>query len=317
MHVFIQMFRNRISESGSLRNRIKKLESVVRSNLPKREDIIIKDFVNEWNTGGTVKLEPFDFNGIRYYLRVEFNQWPTHGLLVDIEDDVQLNSDRVKFRTEYGDVAVVVDYWLEHELLSRKISILQTKKEQAYNVVDIKLHQLYLMQYWPNVEFPSGTKYEFSGVKSDEFAFYHFVLNYSSSSDFCSSLCSAPFVGAALGVNSTYLRGKLRKWVNERKTNPHLAAPSQTLRMTLLPGSIFKTSNRYKWNLIPKPFSRFLLDAAFLYVGTPNKNVIALTQARIPNILVMKIVGSREKDEKANRFNYIHESRSTWSNKEQ
>ena len=298
--MFIQIFRNNISQSSQLKKRIRNLELVIRSNLNQREDRIVKELTKEWNKSGRIDLKPFVLGGNPYNLWIDFYQWPTHGFPIDVEDVVHLDSDRLKFTTEYGDIAIVVDYFFQHTHISRKVSILQTKKEQRQGKVDIKLHQLYLMQNWPCVEFPAGTKYEFRGVNADEFSFYHFILNHSANSQFSSSLCSAPFVGHLLGVNDAYLKNELKRWLTERKTNPKKAPPSQPLYSNLLPGAFYMTTKYYvpyKWQLIPKSFDRFLLDAAYLFVGTSHKDVLALTKARVSTILAMKVVGSREKQD--------------------
>jgi len=267
---------------------------VIRSNLNQPERIIVKKLTQEWKKGGRINLKPFVLGGKSYYLWIDFHQWPTHGYSINVEDNVLMDSDKLKFPTEYGDIAIVVDYFLQHEHISRKVSLLQTKKEKRKNQVDIKLHQLYLMQHWPCVEFPSGTKYEFIGVKADEFSFYHFVLDHSANTQFCSSLCSSPFVGHLLGVSEANLKIKLKTWITKRKTNPNLAPPSKLLKYNLLPGSFYKA---YKWQLIPKSFDRFLLDAAYLFVGTSDKDVLALTRARVSTILAMKVVGSTERQD--------------------
>lgn len=302
--MFIQIFRNRISQSSKLKKRISNLESVIRSNLNQREDIIVEKLTQEWNKGGRLHLKPFVLGGYSYNLWIDFYQWPTHGYSVNVEDIVDLDSERLEFPTEYGDIAIIVDYFFQHSHISHKVSILQTKKEKRQGKVDIKLHQLYLMQNWPCVEFPSGTRYEFRGANPDEFSFYHFVLNHSANSQFSSSLCSAPFIGQLLRANKIYLQKKLKIWKIKRKINPKLPHPSKTLNHNLLPGSIYKASKYYalyKWQLIPKPFERFLLDAAYLFVGTSHKDVLALTKARVSTILAMKIVGSREQEEDVDR----------------
>ena len=278
-----------------MRKRIRDLESVIRSNLNQREDTIVKELTKEWNKGRRIYLSPFVLSGNSYYLWIDFFQWPTHGYLIDVEDVVHPDSDSLRFATEYGDIAIVVDYFFQHIHISRKVSLLQTKKEKRQGLVDIKLHQLYLMQNWPCVKFPTGTRYEFKGVKADEFSFYHFILNHSATPQFSSSLCSAPFVGHLLGVTDTDLKDELKGWITKKKTHPKLAPPSKPLHHNLLPGSIHNAP--YKWPLVPKSFDRFLLDAAYLFVGTSHKDVLALTKARVSPILWMKVVGSREKQD--------------------
>lgn len=302
--MFIQIFRNRISQSSKLKKRISDIESVIRSNINQKERIIVKELTREWNKGGRLHLKPFTLSGYSCNLWIDFHQLPTHGYSIRVKDLVDLDSDRLKYPTEYGDIAIIVDYFFEQSNISRKVSILQTKKEKRQGQADIKLHQLYLMQNWPCVEFPSGTKYKFKGVYPDEFAFYHFVLNYSANAQFSSSVCSAPFVGQLIGANKTFLVNKLKTWKVNKKTKPNLQPPSKTLHYSFLPGSTYrasKTSASYRWQLIPKPFGRFLLDAAYLFVGTNHVDILALTKARVSTILAMKVVGGRGQREDEDR----------------
>lgn len=302
--MFTQIFRNRISQSTQLKNRIGRLDSVIRSNLNKKERIIVQKLTKEWNKGGRIYLKPFSLGGNSYNLWIDFCQWKTHGLSVNVEDIVDPDSCRLEFKTEYGDIAIVVDYIFQSTYVNRKVSLLQTKKEKRQGQVDVKLHQLYLMQNWPCIEFPTGIRYQFRGVYPDQFSFYHFILNYSANKQFCSSLCSSPFVGHLLGSSKAYLQKKLKTWLSKRKSSPKkLAPPSKPLYANLLPGAIYNASKSYNWQLVPKSFDRFLLDAAYLFVGTNHKDVLALTKARVSTILAMKVVGSRHQEENVDRHN--------------
>jgi len=299
--MFIQIFRNKLSQNWELKKKIKNLEVVIRTNINQPEHHIVKEIAKEWNKQRRINLKPFGLGGNFYYLWIDFSQWPTHGYPINVTDTVELDSDKLEYPTEYGDIAIVVDYSLDNCRITRKVSILQTKKEKRQNEVDIALHQLYLMHCWPNVEFPTGTMYKFKGVNSDEFSFYHFILSHSANLQFSSSICSAPMVSNLLGTNANGLKSKLKAWLVGRKTNPKLPHPSIPLRSSLLPGAIFQTSNRYKWNLVPKSFERFLYDSAYLFVGTDNEDVLNLTQARISTILAMQVSASREKQEVGER----------------
>lgn len=306
--MFIQIFRNRISQSSKLKKRIASLESVIRSNLNQKEEIIVEKLTKEWNKGGRINLKPFSLAGNHYYLWIDFHQLKTHKRPVIVEDKVQLDSNQLKFETEYGDIAIVVEYFLQHTPINRKVSILQTKKEKRQGETEIMLHQLYLMQYRPCVEFPTGTKHDFQGAFPSEFSFYHFILNHSVNAQFCSSLCSAPIVGDLLGTTETYLQSELKKWINQKKVNLKVPPPSQPLRFNLLPGTIFNAGRRFRWKLIPKPFERFLLEAAYLFVGTSHREVLAVTEARVSTILAMRVVGSREQErEDVDRQKWTHD----------
>jgi len=314
--MFIQMFRNRIYENRRLKYRIKKLESFIRSELFQREEVIVKGLAKLWNAQETIDLQPFQFGGIYYQLCVEFHQLVTHGPpYIEVDDKISLDSDHIEYKTEYGDLAFIVDYWLEDELLSRKISILQTKKEKSKDKVDVKLHQQYLMQFWPEVTFPPKSKqaqshtFSFPDIRPDEFSFYHFILNHSVNPFYSSSICSAPFVGSALGITPQSIQKSLLSWCKGKQTNPRLPPPSCTLSIPLLPGKIYQHGKYYEWNLLTKPFTRFILDAAYLYVGTEQRPVLDVAFARVPNILVMKVVGGREGKEFRDRFTDIYEFR--------
>lgn len=308
--MFLQLFRNKIYENRRLKYRIRKLESFIRSNLAKPEPDIVKGLAALWNAQGSIELQPFQFGGTYYELCVEFYQLVTHGPpYITVSDEVSLDFGHIEYKTEYGDLAFIVDYWLEGELLSRKVSILQTKKEKSKDKVDIKLHQQYLMQFWPDVKIAPRSKnllpseFSFPDVSPDGFSFYHFILNHSVDPFYSSSICSAPFVGSALGMTRDSIQKALLIWHN---VGP---PPSRTLPIPLLPGKIYRHGKYYKWNLLTKPFTRFILDAAYLYAGTEHSAVLEVAFARVPNILAMKVVGGREGRQFRNSFSDIYEFR--------
>lgn len=308
--MFLQLFRNKIYENRRLKYRIRKLESFIRSNLAKPEPDIVKGLAALWNAQGSIELQPFKFRGAYYELCVEFYQLVTHGPpYIIVSDAVSLDSDYIEYKTEYGDLAFIVDYWLEGELLSRKVSILQTKKEKSKDKVDIKLHQQYLMQFWPHVKITPRSKnqppskFSFPYINPDEFSFYHFILNHSADPLHSSSVCSAPFVGSALGITLENIQKALLSWHN---VGP---PPSQTLSIPLLPGKIYRYGKYYRWNLLTKPFTRFILDAAYLYAGTEQRSVLDVAFARVPNILAMKVVGGRGDRQFRDSFSDIYEFR--------
>lgn len=300
--MIIQLFRNRIYESRSLKYRIKKLESFIRNNLPQKEQYIVKGLTSLWRSLKPIRLKPFRFRGKIYPLRIEFYQAFTHGYpYIKVKNKVSTGYGQIEYETEYGDLAFIVDYLFKGKLVSSKISILQSKKEKSKDKVDIPLHQHYLMEFWPDVEFTPKSKpnlplkFNFPNVSPDEFSFYHFILNYGANLFYSSSVCSAPFVGLALGTTRQSIEKPLVSWCNRKRTNPHLKPPSRTLSMSLLPGSIYQHGKYYKWNLLTKPFTRFILDAAYLYVGTDHSSIFDLAIKRVPNILVMRVTGGEEK----------------------
>ena len=312
--MFTQLFRNRIYESRKFKYRIRKLESYICANCKRQEPHIVKDLATLWNSQSDIFLGDFQIGGKNYEFFVEFYQLVTHGRpYVKVNDKVSLVSGDIEFETEYGDLAFIVDYWLENSLLSRRISILQTKKEKKKDQVDIKLHQQYLMQFWPSVEISqmvgAPRKFSFIGVHPDEFSFYHFILSEHRNTVYCSSICSAPFVGSALGITRPVVEESLANWCAQKKIKPHTPPPSLMLPMPLFPGQIYKHGNNYEWNLLPKPFYQFVLDAAYQHVGIDQTELLTIALERVENILAIKVVGGREGQEFRNRITDIYEFR--------
>ena len=62
-------------------------------------------------------------------------------------------------------------------------------------------------------------------------------------------------------------------------------------------------------NLLPKPFYQFILDAAYQNVGTNHIDVLTIAFARVDNILALKVVGGRERQEFRNRVTDIYKFR--------
>jgi len=313
--MFTQIFRNRIHENRPLKYKIRGLESFIRKNIQQPEVDILKGLAELWNCQDAIELPPFCFDGKYYQLSIEFYQLMTHGRpYIHVDDRVSINAGQIEYATEYGDLAIIVDYWLEEILLNRRISILQTKKENAKDRVDIKLHQQYLMQFWPDVTFPPASAestplaFTFKDVHSDQFSFYHFILN-KNLGQYASSVCSAAFVGEALGLTLPAIQGSLVEWCSKKRTDSHSKPPSMPLRMHLSPGAIYHHGKYYKWNLLAKPFTRFLLDAAYLYAGTEHKAVVNLALLRVPTILSLKVVGGREGKEFRDRYTDIYRFR--------
>jgi hypothetical protein len=170
------------------------------------------------------------------------------------------------------------------------------------------------MQFWPKVTFPSSSRqptastFTLEGAYPDEFSFYHFILN-KSSSPYSSSVCSAALIGEDLGITLSSIQGLLVNWCGKKKANPNLKPPSMTLKMPLVPGAIYQHGLYYKWNLLAKPFTQFLLDAAYLYVGTQHKAALNLAFLRFPTILALKVVGGSEGREFRNRSTDIYRFR--------
>jgi len=268
------------------------IESVIWKNINKREDAIVAEIVNAWNSFGVIDLNDIIINGINYSLWVKFHQFKTHGKMININDIININNQLIGYKTEYGDIAIIVDYIIEDSLINRKISILQSKKEKRINQVEIDLHQLYLMHYWPNVTL-SGQNFNFRNIKSDDFSFYHFILNQTNDSNWCSTICSAQFVSMNIGINYVQLINYLKEWLKRKNINSNTKPPSRTLKINLSPRS---TPNN-EWSLIPKPFRRKLKEIAYLFWGTSDQRVIELSKLRIPNILRIDFVAGRSKSD--------------------
>jgi hypothetical protein len=306
--MFIQVFRNRVYESRSLKYRIRKLDTVVSSNFSAGETDIVKALSNAWCYQNSIYLGQFGLGGAIFDLMLGFRVHVTHGAPFVNVADVSLSSGNLTYETEFGDLAILVNYILDGELLCSKISILQTKKEQSLNKIEIPLHQQYLMQFWPNVRFKKTLEiYQFhsSELVPDQFAFYHFILNRHVNPEYSSSLCSAPLVGEALNLDQNWVEKQLISWQNKSKTAAsRVPAPSLTLsHLSLEPGGIYHHGMSYKWNLLPKPLTQFMFDAAYLDVGTDNKTVIDLALNRIGVTLILKVAGrrTRERELRENR----------------
>lgn len=313
--MFIQLFRNRIYESRKLKYRIRDLDEFVWQNRTRSEPSIVKRLAFLWGSRGPIELGSFEYSDNNYELFAEFYQLATHGQpYVKVRDRVFVNSKEIEYETEFGDLAFIVDYWLENQLLSRRISILQSKKEMAADKVKIELHQQYLMQFWPDLEFTQGTglparRFCFQGVRPDEFSFYHFILSEHGNPTYSSSVCSAPFIGPAIGTDRVAIEKSLMDWVDKRKTEPKTGPPSRILSLPLEPGRIYKHGKCYEWNLLPKPLTQFILDAAYLNVGTDYSEIMKIAFARIKNIIALKVVGGREGLELRNQHTDIYELR--------
>jgi len=312
--MFIQLFRNRIYENRKLKYRIRDLDEFVWRNRTRSEPSIVRELAHFWNSQGPIELGSFTYAGDNYELFVEFYQLATHGQpYVKVSQKVFVGSKEIEYETEFGDLAFIVDYWLERRLLSRRISILQSKKEKNLDKVNIELHQQYLMQFWPDVEFTQGlgsrARYSFHGAKPDEFSFYHFILGKHKNPIYSSSICSAPFIGPAIGADRAAIEKSLIDWFDQRKGKPKLKPPSRTLSLPLEPGEIYRHGKYYEWNLLPKPLTQFVLDAAYLNVGTDHSEILNIALTRVKNIIALKVTGGRAGQELRNLHTDIYESR--------
>jgi len=271
------------------------------TNFNRNETEIVSEIVKEWNLNRIISLNPFSLNGTLYNLWLEFAQAVTHGkpyVSVEIELDENEYMEQSEYETEFGDVAIIVEYYLEDTLLSSRISLLQTKKETRPDQAEISLNQLYLMQFWPSVRF-GGQNFKFNNVAPEDFSFYHFILCQSKPSFCSSSICSSPLVYAKLGLTKSTIVNQLRSWNSQRKTSGQKThSPSLTLNK-LLPGAVDSLNiwKKHSWDMVPKSFSRFLQEAAYLFIGTHNEEIRKLAELRVPNILLLRVrASSREEN---------------------
>jgi len=299
--MFLQIFRNRILLSNKLWRKIKDIENAIRANYQRKEPHIVSAIVNEWNKAPIIGLNGFQVNGVHYNLWLEFSHKMTHKKLLKV--GIKLDEDRwldnIRYKTEFGDIALVVEYYLEQTLLSSRLSLLQTKKETKQNGTTIALHQLYLMQFWPAVRF-NGREFTFCNIFSEDFSFYHFILSRSKPASCSSTICSSALIYTKLGLNKSQLIAALRSWLKNRKSGSRTRALTRNVR-GLLPGNVDVVNvpppPLNYWNMTPKPFCCFLMDAACLFVGTPNKEVRALAEFVVPNvnILYLRVRASKER----------------------
>ena len=294
--MFLQLFRNKIWENYKLRNKIRSINQAISNNYSRREPDIIAEIANVWNIYKIIRLTPFNINNVVYNLWMEFEHKVTHGKLVTVE--IKLNDGwlkNIKYETEFGDLALVVEYYLEKTLLSRRVSLLQTKKETRRDEAEITLHQLFLMQYWPNIRL-NNTFIKFNNTYPEDFSFYHFILAASKLKSCSSTVCSSMLVCEKIGADKSKLIKKLKNWRLQYKTSGLKPKPPTCKITGLSPGSIATLNiSRNNWSMVPKPFGKFLMDAAYLFVGTSNEEIWKLVWL-VPNInvLILKVRASRE-----------------------
>jgi hypothetical protein len=286
-----QLLRNRLSESNELHRNIASIENEVRRNLRRTEPEIIAQICNVWNGFDDVDLEPFTISGVNYSIWLEFQLVRTHQNYIDISSE-EFTSNNKQYRTEFGDLAFLIDYYLDGVIISRKTSILQSKIDSNIDSVDIALHQLFLMRYWPNVTY-SGNTYSFEGVYPDVFSFYHFILGNTHSPRIYSTVCSAEYVGLNTNLSRGELTRRLSDWLILRENNPRQAPPSIRVNMTLNPHNI----PRRIWKLTPKPFTRMIKELAYQFWGTSDRRILQLARDRISNFIRLKVVAGRNKSD--------------------
>lgn len=200
---------------------------------------------------------------------------------VDIEEE--MDKDRFSYPTEFGDLAIIVEYYIDNELINRKISILQCKKEHTIGQMDIKLHQLYLMSYWPQITI-AKTKIIVNRLYSDEFSFYHFFLTHSNKPPIYSTVISAKHICYELQQTKQSLQSVILQYKNNKNL------PSDVFNLNIQYGS-----NNQAYTQTPKPFKRFLKELAYLFWGTNNDVVFEIADKFIPNIVTLKIIAVEEK----------------------
>jgi hypothetical protein len=128
-----QIFRNKIYESRPFKNAIRELDRFIANNKSLREDQIVSGLTHKWTQQGKFSLGDFKIAGKRYGVTAEFLIEKTHGFpYLAVDDSVTLSSKNINFPTEFGDLAIIVDYWLDNRSISRRLSIIQSKKELCW-----------------------------------------------------------------------------------------------------------------------------------------------------------------------------------------
>lgn len=277
-----------------MRKKIRWINQVIRNNYSRKEPDIIAAIASVWNVYKIIRLTPFNINNVVYNLWIEFEHKVTHGKLVNV--DIKLDDEwleNIEYGTELGDLALIVEYYLEKALLNRRVSLLQTKKETQRDEAEITLHQLFLMQYWPNIRFNSKF-IEFNNIYPEDFSFYHFILAASKPKSCSSTVCSSTLVCEKIGTDKSKLIEELKNWRLQYKTVGLKPKPPACKITGLSPGSIAMLA-RNNWTMVPKPFGKFLMNAAYLFVGTSNDEIWKLIWL-IPrmNVLILKVRASRE-----------------------
>lgn len=286
-----QLFRNCIWYSRTFHNNLNYLEYLIRKNLHQKESFIIEEICQAWNRFKLVNLRPINISGINYDTWLEYQILKTHQNNIFIRSD-DLTSEIKDYETEFGDLAILVDYYVEGEIISRKISIMQSKIDIDINKIVIPLHQLFLMHYWPTVSY-SGKQFVFDDIYPDVFSFYHFILRYSHNNNTSSTTCSTPYVSYNLNLNKASFISILSGWLTQRKVNPKKGAPTRTLNMILNP----VITSRQVWQSTSKPFTRMLKECAYQFWGTSDKRLLQLAKERIKNIIRLKVVAAKNQND--------------------
>jgi len=292
--MFIQLFRNKVYESRKFKNALRRLDKYIAQNKSSlREEQLIAGLANQWKQQNRIFLKDFNIRGKKYSFFADFFQIKTHGHpYLSVDDQVSLASQNIEFKTEFGDLALIVDYRFDNKLISRKLSIIQSKKELSANQAQIAIHQLYLMQFWPNIQI-NNRVFDFRHIENpDKFAFYHFILNKHNNPRYSSSICSAPYIALNLGKSKIDLENDLVAWCQKRRVNNKEPPPHEILSMPLVPGQIYNHGKSYEWNKLARPFYNFLLDAAYQNIGTNDLNLLKIASLRIPNILALQVTGT-------------------------
>lgn len=283
-----QILRNKLRNNFTFKKNLDLLDSRIKRllnpNLKNREGYIINQICSTWSNFPKINMSDTNIAGSIYNLWVEFNILKTHQNYIWIDEN-----GLAPIKTEFGDLAFLVEYYFDNQLLNRKLSIIQSKIDQAPNSVSIPLHQLFLMTYWPNITY-SKKYYSFSTIAPDNFSFYHILLRHSNNTLASSTICSASYIAACLNLNRASMINQLNAWQNQKKRKLRTNSPSLNLQIPLSPPH---SNYRTWWTLTPKPFTRTIRECAYLWWGTDHFDIIRLAKDRIKNIIVLKIGASK------------------------
>jgi len=285
-----QLIRNGLMDTKQISINFSTIDSLIHNmshpNQNHSEEDIIKQVCNAWGSFPNIVGPILTIGNRQYPTLIEFNVYKTHKHTISVTDSA-LGS----YGTEYGDFAFLVKYYFDNRLVNRRLSVIQCKFDNVRNSVSLPIHQLYFMTYWPNVNYKNNS-YKFGYLAPDQFSFYHIFLKNNHNPRTSSSFFSAPYISEHLGLNQQTLINQLKNWQQTRRTKPKAGAPSHVLNHPLVPPN---SNYRTWWALVPKPFTRFMIECAYLWWGTDDSEALRLAQDRIKNIIILKVGASKDR----------------------
>jgi hypothetical protein len=197
-----------------------------------------------------------------------------HFFDVTIETETEVSHQRYcimdlpsrKKKSELGDIIIAVDYVLDDIVKQRRriidgaASVIETKMEKTAKN-RLTAAQLYLMTQWPQFSF--GTKSDWKlNVFSDNFGFYLFILDPTTTKSEKSSILSAPMIKYYSEIDKTILLSRIDGTVSFRTD---LLRREKCGKM-----------------MMPLPFGSYLFHALYLAFGSPSINFRELLKGFFP-----------------------------------